>query len=138
MTWQPGWSTNLVWPDPQAQADGTLMFPSGWFIGGTFVFTYSGTRASDGGSDSVVLPYAASNWDPTRDYTAFPPDRPAPDGTRTGSFTPWDVRAEAPDAWLADFSPYVAASERAAVAAEQARCDAVRAQGASTGFYANG
>ncbi|HEX3550621.1 MAG TPA: hypothetical protein VHT53_09600 [Candidatus Elarobacter sp.] len=138
MAWQPGWSTQIAWPDAHAQPDGSLAFPSGWFIGGTFVFTYSGTRASDGGTDTLAEPYAASNWDPSRDYAAFPPDRPAADGSRAGSFAPWDVRSESPDAWLADFAPYLAAGESAAIATEKTRCDAVRAQGASGGFYANG
>jgi type II secretory pathway pseudopilin PulG len=138
LTWQPGWSTFVAWPDAVAQPDGTLRFPGGWFIGGTFVFTYAGTRASDGGTDSLAKPYAASNWDPARDYAAFPPDRAAPDGSQSGSFAPWDVRAESPAAWLGDFTPYLAAGEGAAIAAEQARCDAVRAQGAAGGFYANG
>ncbi len=138
MAWQPGWSTFLAWPDASPRLDGTLVFPSGWFIGGTFTFTYAGTRASDGAADTFAKPYAASNWDPARDYGAFPPDRPAADGTHAGSFAPWDVRGEAPDAWLADFGPYLAAGENAAIAAEKARCDAVRAQGAAGGFYANG
>jgi hypothetical protein len=124
LTWQPGWST--------------LAFPGGWFIAGTFVFTYSGTRASDGGTDTLAKPYAATNWDAARDYAAFPPDRAAPDGSRAGSFAPWDVRVETPAAWLADFMPYLASGEGAPLAAEQQRCDAVQAQGAGGGFYANG
>jgi prepilin-type N-terminal cleavage/methylation domain-containing protein len=138
LTWQPGWSTFVRWSDYATNPDATLAFPGGWFIAGTFTFTYAGTRASDGGTDTLVKPYAATNWDVARDYAAFPPDRAAADGSRAGSFAPWDVRAEAPAAWLADFMPYLAAGERAPLAAEQQRCDAVQAQGASGGFYANG
>ena len=138
LAWQPGWSTFVRWSDYATNADGTLAFPGGWFIAGTFVFTYAGTRASDGGTDTLAKPYAATNWDATRDYTAFPPDRAAADGSRAGSFAPWDVRAEPPAAWLADFMPYLAAGQSAPIAAEQQRCDAVQAQGASGGFYANG
>ena len=138
LAWQPGWSTYVQWNDYTANADGTLAFPGGWFIAGTFVFTYAGTRASDGGTDTLAKPYAATNWDAARDYTAFPPDRAAPDGSRAGSFAPWDVRAETAAAWLADFAPYLAPGESVALTAEQQRCDAVQAQGASGGFYANG
>jgi prepilin-type N-terminal cleavage/methylation domain-containing protein len=136
--WRPGWSTYVLWADYTTNPDGSLSFPGGWFIAGTFVFTYTGTRASDGGTDTLEKSYAATNWDAARDYTAFPPDRPAADGTRAGSFAPWDVRSEAPAAWLADFTPYLAAGASAPLAAEQQRCDAVQAQGASGGFYANG
>jgi prepilin-type N-terminal cleavage/methylation domain-containing protein len=138
LAWQPGWSTFVRWSDYTTNADGSLSFPGGWFIAGTFVFTYAGTRASDGGTDTLEKPYAVTNWDAARDYAAFPPDRAAADGSRAGSFAPWDVRAEAPSAWLADFTPYLAAGESAPLAAEQQRCDAVQAQGASGGFYANG
>ena len=138
LAWQPSWSTFVRWNDFTTNADGSLSFPGGWFIGGTFVFTYSGTRASDGGTDTLAKPYAATNWDATRDYAVFPPDRAAADGSRAGSFAPWDVRAEPPSAWLADFAPYLAMGERAPLAAEQQRCDAVQAQGAAGGFYANG
>ena len=138
LAWQPGWSAYVQWSDYTTNGDGSLSFPGGWFIAGTFVFTYVGTRAADGGTDALAKPYAATNWDAARDYAAFPPDRAAADGSRNGSFTPWDVRAEAPAAWLADFAPYLAAGERAPLAAEQQRCDAVQAQGASGGFYANG
>jgi prepilin-type N-terminal cleavage/methylation domain-containing protein len=138
LTWQPGWSTFVRWNDAVTNPDGSLSFPGGWFIAGTFAFTYSGTRASDGGTDSLVKPYAATNWDPQRDYAAFPPDRPAADSTSAGSFAPWDVRGETPAAWLADFAPYLARGESAPLAAEQRRCDAVRDQGAGDGFYANG
>ncbi len=138
LAWQPGWSTYVRWSDYATNPDGSLTFPGGWFIAGTFVFTYSGTRASDGGTDTLAKPYVATNWDTARDYAAFPPDRAAPDGSRAGSFAPWDVRAETPAAWLADFTPYLAAGESAPLAAEQQRCDAVQAQGTSGGFYANG
>jgi prepilin-type N-terminal cleavage/methylation domain-containing protein len=138
LAWQPGWSTYVRWGDYATNADGSLSFPGGWFIAGTFVFMYAGTRASDGGTDTLAKPYAATNWDAARDYAAFPPDRAAADGSRAGSFAPWDVRAEAAAAWLADFAPYLAPGERAPLAAEQQRCDAVQAQGASGGFYANG
>lgn len=138
LTWQPGWSTFVRWSDYTMNPDGSLAFPGGWFIAGTFVFTYSGTRASDGGTDTLAKPYAASNWDTARDYAAFPPDRPASDGSLSGSFAPWDVRSEAAAAWLDDFAPYLASGERAPIAAERARCDAVQQQGASGGFYANG
>ena len=138
LTWQPGWSTFVRWTDYTANPDGSLTFPSGWFIAGTFAFTYSGTRASDGGTDTLVKPFAATNWDAARDYATFPPDRPAADRTSAGSFAPWDVRSETPAAWLADFAPYLAAGERAPLAAEQQRCDAVQRQGSSGGFYTNG
>ena len=82
------------WGDYATNPDGSLAFPGGWFIAGTFVFTYSGTRASDGGTDTLAKPYAATNWDPARDYGAFPPDRPGAGGTSAGSFAPWDVRSE--------------------------------------------
>lgn len=137
LSWQPGWSTLARWGDTVANPDGSLAFPQGWFIAGTFVFTYAGTRA-DGVTDTFAKPYVATNWDATRDYAVFPPDRAAPDGTRAGSFAPWDVRAETPAAWLADFAPYLASGEAAPLAAEQQRCDAVQAQGANGGFYANG
>jgi prepilin-type N-terminal cleavage/methylation domain-containing protein len=138
VSWQPSWSTFVRWNDGVPNADGSLTFPGGWFIGGAFVFTYSGTRASDGGTDTLAKPYPATNWDIARDYAAFPPDRTAGDGSNAGSFAPWDVRSEPPAAWLADFAPYLAAAERVAIAAEQGRCDAVQQQGASGGFYANG
>ena len=138
VSWAPSWSTFVRWNDAATAADGSLTFPGGWFIGGTFVFTYSGTRALDGGTDTLAKPYAATNWDAARDYAAFPPDRSAADGTSAGSFAPWDVRSEAAPAWLSDFAPYLAAGERAAIAAEQQRCDAVQQQGADGGFYANG
>jgi prepilin-type N-terminal cleavage/methylation domain-containing protein len=138
MTWQPAWSEYVLWNDYAVNPDGTLTFPGGWFIAGTFVFTYTGTRASDGGTDSLVKPYPASNWDTAREYAAFPPDRRAADGSSAGSFAPWDVRAEAPSAWLTDFAPYLAAGELTAIAAERQRCDAVQQQGQDGGFYANG
>jgi prepilin-type N-terminal cleavage/methylation domain-containing protein len=138
LTWQPGWSTFVRWNDATPNPDGSLAFPGGWFIAGTFVFTYAGTRASDGGTDTFAKPFVATNWDAARDYAAFPPDRKAPDGSSAGSFAPWDVRAEAPAAWLADFTPYLAAGESAPLAAERQRCDAVQAQGTNDGFYANG
>jgi prepilin-type N-terminal cleavage/methylation domain-containing protein len=138
LAWQPGWSTFVQWNDFATNPDGTLAFPGGWFIAGTFVFTYTGTRAADGGTDMLAKPYAATNWDTARDYAAFPPDRVAADGSRAGSFAPWDVRAESPAAWLEDFTPYLAAGESAPLIAEQQRCDAVQAQGTSGGFYANG
>jgi prepilin-type N-terminal cleavage/methylation domain-containing protein len=138
MSWQPGWSTNVRWSDYTTNPDGSLSFPAGWFIAGAFVFTYSGTRASDGGADSLAKSYLATNWDAARDYAAFPPDRAAADGSNAGSFAPWDVRSEPPPAWFADLAPYLAAGERAPIAAEQQRCDAVQRQGASGGFYPNG
>ena len=138
IAWQSGWSTFVRWSDGISNPDGSLTFPGGWFIGGTFVFTYSGTRASDGGTDSLTKPYPATNWDPARDYAAFPPDRSAADGSSAGSFAPWDVRSEAPAAWLTDFAPYLAAGARTAIATERRRCDAVQRQGGSGGFYANG
>ncbi len=138
LAWQPGWSTFVRWSDAATNADGSLTFPSGWFIGGAFVFTYSGTRASDGGTDTFAKTYPATNWDTGRDYAAFPPDRAAPDGSNAGSFAPWDVRSEPPPAWLGDFGPYLAAGERGAIAAEAQRCDAVQLQGTSGGFSANG
>ena len=138
MTWQPGWSEYVRWNDYVTNPDGTLTFPGGWFIAGTFAFTYAGTRAADGGTDTLVHPYVATNWDASRDYASFPPDRPAADGSRAGSFAPWDVPNTAPRAWLAQFAPYLAAGEYAPIAAEQQRCDAVQQQGANGGFYANG
>ena len=136
--WRPGWSEYVTWNDFVTNPDGSLSEPAGWFIAGTFVFTYSGTRAADGGIDTLVREAAATNWDAARDYAAYPPDRTAADGTRAGSFAPWDVRSEAAAAWYADFAPYVATGERAALAAEQQRCDAVQQQGDAGGFYANG
>lgn len=136
--WRPGWSEYVTWNDFAANPDGSLSAPAGWFIAGTFVFSYSGTRAADGGTDTLLREAAATNWDAARDYTAYPPDRAAPDGTRAGSFAPWDVRGESAAAWYADFAPYVASGERAVLAAEQQRCDAVQQQGAAGGFYANG
>ncbi|HEY0613583.1 MAG TPA: prepilin-type N-terminal cleavage/methylation domain-containing protein, partial [Candidatus Elarobacter sp.] len=138
LSWQPGWSAFTTWNDYATDPDGSLPFPGGWFIGGTFVFTYSGTRASDGATDTFTKPYAATNWDAARDYAAFPPDRRAPDGSYAGSFAPWDVRSEAPAAWLADFLPYLARGEAGPIAGEQQRCDAVQRDGAANGFYANG
>ena len=138
MSWQAGWSTFVRWSDYTTNPDGSLTFPAGWFIAGAFVFTYSGTRASDDGTDTLAKPYAATNWDAARDYAAFPPDRPAADGSSAGSFAPWDVRSEPPAAWLADLAPYLAAGERAPIAVEARRCDAVQLQGASDGFYPNG
>ncbi|MEA2718555.1 MAG: hypothetical protein QOJ39_419 [Candidatus Eremiobacteraeota bacterium] len=136
--WQPGWSTYVQWNDYATNPDGSLAFPGGWFIGGTFTFDYSGTRASDGGTDTLTKTYAATNWDAARDYAAFPPDRLASDGSNAGSFAPWDVRSETASAWLADFAPYLARGENAPIAAEKQRCDAVQRDGASGGFYANG
>ncbi|GAC1622345.1 MAG: hypothetical protein NVS4B13_12310 [Candidatus Elarobacter sp.] len=138
MTWETGWSTFVRWRNFTTNPDGSLAFPGGWFIAGTFVFTYGGTRASDGGTDTLAKRYAATNWYAARDYAAFPPDRPAPNGSRAGSFAPWDVRSEPAPAWLADFAPYLARGASAPVAAEKLRCDAVQRQGASGGFYANG
>lgn len=138
MSWQSGWSERVQWNDPVTAPDGSLTFPSGWFIAGTFAFTYSGTRASDGGTDVLARPYAATNWDPARNYAAFPPDRHAADGSTAGSFAPWDVRVESAASWLSDFGPYLAAGALAPIVAEQERCSAVQAQGAAGGFYTNG
>ena len=85
LSWQAGWSTFVRWSDYTTNPDGSLSFPAGWFIAGAFVFTYSGTRASDGGTDSLAKSYPATNWDAARDYAAFPPDRPAADGASAGS-----------------------------------------------------
>jgi prepilin-type N-terminal cleavage/methylation domain-containing protein len=137
MTWQPGWSTFVRWNDYVTNPDGSLTFPGGWFIAGTFVFTYAGTRA-DGGTDTLAKPYLATNWDAARDYAAFPPDRAAADGSQAGSFAPWDVRSEPASAWLTDFAPYLASGEAAPLAGEARRCDAVQQQGTNGGFYANG
>ena len=138
MSWQTGWSRYVRWTDYTTNADGSLSFPGGWFIAGTFAFTYEGTRASDGGTDTLVKPYVATNDDPSRDYSAYPPDRPAPDGSLAGSFAPFDVRSEPAATWLGDLTPYLAAGESGPIAAEKQRCDAVQQQGASGGFYANG
>lgn len=138
VAWQTAWSTYVQWNDYATNPDGSLAFPGGWFVGGTFTFTYSGTRASDGGTDTLLKSFAATNWDAARDYGAFPPDRPAPDGSSAGSFTPWDVRTEAASAWLADFAPYLARGSGTAVTAEQRRCDAVQRDGTNGGFYGNG
>jgi hypothetical protein len=137
-TWQTAWSEYVVWNDYATNPDGSLRAPGGWFIAGTFRFTYQGTRVADGGTDTLVKDVVASNWDPGRNYAAYPPDRAAADGTNAGSFAPWDVRAEAPAAWYADFLPYVAAGAGPNLAAEQQRCTAVRQQGAAGGFYVNG
>ncbi|HTW82948.1 MAG TPA: prepilin-type N-terminal cleavage/methylation domain-containing protein [Candidatus Sulfotelmatobacter sp.] len=138
MSWQTAWSEYVVWNDATTSADGSLTFPGGWFIAGDFVFTYSGTRASDGGTDTFVQSDPATNWDATRNYVSDPPNLPTPAGTWAGSFAPWNVVAEAPAAWLNDFGPYLAAGELTAVDADQARCAAVQAQGSSGGFYTNG
>jgi len=138
LSWQQGWSEYVVWNDPTANPDGSLTYPGGWFIAGAFVFTYSGTRASDGGTDTLVKTDTATNWDATRNYVTDPPNLPTPAGTLAGSFAPWDVIAEAPAAWLNDFGPYLAAGEAATIDAEQATCSAVQAQGSSDGFYTNG
>jgi len=138
MSWQTAWSELVLWNDATTNADGSLSFPSGWFFAGTFTFTYAGTRASDGGTDTLVKPYVATNWDAARDYAAFPPDKPAANGTSAGSFAPWDVRNEAPAAWLADAAPYLATGEAAGIVAEQQRCDAVQAEGDANAFYTNG
>lgn len=138
MRWQSGWSEFVRWNDPSVNPGGSLSFPGGWFIGGTFSFDYTGTRASDGGTDSLVKSYPATNWDAARNYAAYPPDRPAADGSNAGSFAPWDVRAESPPTWLSDLGPYLAAGEDAPIVAEQARCDAVQAEGAAGAFYVNG
>jgi prepilin-type N-terminal cleavage/methylation domain-containing protein len=138
MSWQPAWSEFVRWNDPSVNPDGSLSFPGGWFIAGTFSFDYTGTRASDGGTDTLTKTYTATNWDVSRNYAAFPPDRPAADGSTAGSFAPWDVRAEAAPAWLLDFAPYLAAGESAPIAVEQQRCNAVQQQGAAGAFYTNG
>ncbi len=138
MSWLPGWSEFVRWNDASVDPGGSLIFPGGWFIAGTFDFNYTGTRASDGGTDALVKSYTATNWDATRDYTAFPPDRRAADGSTAGSFAPWDVRAEVAPAWLLDFAPFLAAGESAPIVAEQQRCDAVQQQGVAGGFYTNG
>lgn len=138
LQWQPGWSEYVSWNDYRSNPDGSLTAPGGWFIAGTFVFQYTGTRIADGGTDTLAKSYPATNWDTARDYAAFPPDRPAPDGSLAGSFAPWNVRSEAPPAWLADLRPYLASGESAPIAAEQRRCDAVQQQGTAGGFYANG
>jgi prepilin-type N-terminal cleavage/methylation domain-containing protein len=126
MTWQTQWS--------QQVGAGAA---TGWFVGGTFSFTYSGVRA-DGGTDTLTRVDAASNWDPSRNYTAFPPGGPAADGSEAGSLTPWNVRAEAPGAWYADFAPYVATAQGPVLATDKHRCDAVQQAGAAGAFYANG
>lgn len=136
--WQTSWSEYVTWGDATTNPDGSLTFPGGWFIGGSFTFTYSGTRASDGGTDALTKTYSATNWDVARNYAAYPPDRAAADGSSAGSFAPWNVRSEAAAQWFADFGPYLASGENAPIAAEIARCNAVQAQGASGGFYANG
>jgi type II secretory pathway pseudopilin PulG len=138
MTWSTTWSEKVSWSDATTNANGSLTYPSGWFIAGTFAFTYSGTRAADGGTDTLVKPYLATNWDASRDYAAYPPDKPAADGTEAGSFAPWDVRAEAPAAWFGDLQPYLAHGEAAPVATEQQRCTAVEQQGDAGAFYTNG
>ncbi len=138
MSWQAGWSEFVRWNDPTAGAGGSLNFPGGWFIAGTFSFAYTGKRSSDGGTDSLVKSYPATNWDGARNYAAFPPDRPAADGSNSGSFAPWDVRSEAAAAWLTDFAPYLALGENPPIAAERQRCDAVQQQGAAGAFYTNG
>jgi hypothetical protein len=126
MTWQTQSSQHVV--------AGTA---AGWFITGTFSFGYSGIRA-DGGTDSLTRVDAASNWDPSRNYVRYPPGGPAPNGSESGSLTPWDVRAEAPAAWYADFAPYLAAALQPVLAADKQRCDAVQQAGANGAFYANG
>jgi hypothetical protein len=136
--WNTAWSEYVTWNDFAVNPDGSLRAPGGWFIAGEFTFTYSGTRASDGGTDTLVKRVVGTNWDAARDYAAYPPDRAAADGTNAGSFAPWDVRVEPAAAWYADFAPYVAAGGRAALGAEKTRCDAVQQQGAANGFYANG
>jgi prepilin-type N-terminal cleavage/methylation domain-containing protein len=138
MSWQTVWSEYVVWNDATTNPNGSLTYPGGWFIAGDFVFTYSGTRASDGGTDTLVTTDAATNWDVTRNYASDPPNLPTAAGTLAGSFAPWNVIAETPAAWLGDFGPYLAAGEAASVDADQARCTAVQAQGASDGFYTNG
>ena len=138
MQWVPGWSEYVRWNDYRRNPDGSLSAPGGWFIAGSFVFRYTGTRAADGGTDALDKTYRATNWDAARDYAVDPPDRPAADGSLNGSFAPWDVRGEAPPAWFGDLGPYLAAGESAPIAAERQRCDAVQQQGAAGGFYANG
>jgi len=125
MTWQTQWSR-------QVNAGAA----SGWFVAGTFSFGYWGVRA-DGGIDTLTRVDAASNWDPTRNYAAFPPAGPAADGSESGSLTPWNVRPEAP-AWYTDFAPYVAGAQQTQLATDQGRCDAVQRAGAAGAFYANG
>ncbi|BDE07174.1 hypothetical protein WPS_24500 [Vulcanimicrobium alpinum] len=105
MSWQTLWSEFV---------------PGGWFIAGTFTFTYSGVRASDGGVDTLARVQLATN-----------------DGSG-GTLAPWDVKNEAPAAWFADFAPYAAAAESAPLAAEKQRCDAVQRAGAAGAFYLNG
>lgn len=138
MTWRTQWSEYVTWNDATPNPDGSLTLPGGWFIAGAFAFTYTGTRASNGGTDTLVRYALATNWDTARDYAAYPPDRTAANGTQAGSFAPWDVLNEAPAAWYADFAPYLAAGESAAVGAEKQRCDAVQQQGIANGFYTNG
>jgi prepilin-type N-terminal cleavage/methylation domain-containing protein len=126
MTWQTQWSQRV-----NAGA------ATGWFVGGTFSFNYSGVRA-DGGTDTFTQVDAASNWDPSRNYTAFPPAGPAANGSEAGTLTPWDVRVEAPGAWYTDFAPYIAAAQGPLLAADKHRCDVVQQAGAAGAFYANG
>ncbi len=85
-----------------------------------------------------MRPYAASNWDPSRNYVAYPPNGPAADGSQSGSFAPSNAGTQDANAWYAAFAPFLAAGEGASIATEFARCGAVNAQGASGGFYANG
>jgi prepilin-type N-terminal cleavage/methylation domain-containing protein len=138
MTWQTAWSEYVVWNDATSNPDGSLTYPGGWFIAGDFVFAYSGTRASDGGTDTLVTTDPATNWDVSRNYASDPPNLPTAAGTLAGSFAPWNVIAETPSAWLNDFGPYLAAGEATSIDADEARCAAVQAQGASNGFYTNG
>jgi prepilin-type N-terminal cleavage/methylation domain-containing protein len=129
ISWQTAWSQFVA---------GTAAAPAGgWFFAGTFSFVYSGTR-TDGGVDTLTQADAASNWDPARNYTAYPPSGPAPDGTLAGTLAPWNGRSESGTAWYADAAPYVASGQRASLASDEARCDAVQQAGAGGEFYANG
>jgi hypothetical protein len=129
----------IAWQTTSTQfVAGTAAAPAGgWFFAGTFSFVYSGTRA-DGGIDTLTQVDAASNWDPNRNYTAYPPAGPAPDGTLAGTLAPWDVRSESGAAWYADASPYIASAQRAPLASDEQRCDAVQQAGAAGEYYANG
>jgi prepilin-type N-terminal cleavage/methylation domain-containing protein len=129
ISWQTAWTQFVA---------GTAAAPAGgWFFAGTFSFVYSGTRA-DGGIDTLTQTDAASNQDPARNYTAYPPSGPAADGTLAGTLAPWDVRGESGAAWYADAAPYIASAQRAPLASDEARCDAVQQAGAAGEFYANG
>lgn len=126
VTWQLGWRyAYQVYPAPGA----AVLAPStlGYFYAGWFTFTYGDDKY--GQPDALVKVYAASNYDPARDYGAVPPVVAPQPGDLTAQDTPDAIAAT----WYGAFAPYVAASYGAPLAREFQTCSAL--QSSTTASY---